>query len=61
MQFLKTIWDFFQHQILAMQWLNELLGRVLTAFGLDTTNRWAGSLQFFSLRRGQNYGCCSVR
>lgn len=47
MQFLKTIWDFFQHQILAMQWLNELLGRVLTAFGLDTTNRWAGSLQFF--------------
>ncbi|MEA4938281.1 MAG: permease [Christensenella sp.] len=47
MQVLKTIWDFFQHQVLAMQWLNELLGRMLTSFGLDTANRWVGSLQFF--------------
>jgi len=46
-QALKAIWDFFQHQVLAMQWLNELLGRMLTSFGLDTANRWVGSLQFF--------------
>ena len=47
MQVLKSIWDFFQNQILAMKWLNELLGRMLTGFGLDTANRWVGSLQFF--------------
>ncbi|HWQ97126.1 MAG TPA: permease [Clostridia bacterium] len=47
MQLLKTIWDFFQHQILAMQWLNDLIGRMLGGFGLDLTNRWFGSLQFF--------------
>lgn len=47
MQLLKTIWDFFQNQILAMKWLNELIGRMLGSFGLDTANRWVGSLQFF--------------
>ena len=47
MQVLKSIWDFFQNQILAMQWLNALIGRGLTAIGLDTANRWVGSLQFF--------------
>lgn len=30
-----------------MQWLNALVGRLLTSFGLDTANRWVGSLQFF--------------
>ena len=47
MQLLKTIWDFFQHQILAMQWLNDLIGRMLGGFGLDLSNRWVGSIQFF--------------
>lgn len=47
MQLLKSIWDFFQNQILAMKWLNVLIGRMLGAFGLDTANRWVGSLQFF--------------
>lgn len=47
MQMIKTIWDFFQHQILAMQWLNDLIGRMLGGFGLDLANRWVGSLQFF--------------
>ncbi len=42
-----SIWDFIQNQILGMQWLNALVGRLLTSFGLDTTNRWIGSLQFF--------------
>ena len=47
MQLLKTIWDFFQHQILAMQWLNDLIGRLLGGFALDLSNRWVGSIQFF--------------
>lgn len=44
---LNSIWDFIQKQILGMQWLNDLFFRALTSFGLDTTNRWVGSLQFF--------------
>lgn len=47
MQLLKTIWDFFQQQILSMKWLNDLIGTLLGALGLDLTNRWTGSLQFF--------------
>ena len=47
MQSIKAVWDFFQNQILAMRWLNDLIGRGLTAAGLDLSNRWAGSLQFF--------------
>lgn len=47
MQILKAIWDFFQNQILGMKWLNELIGGGLSAVGLDTTNRWIGSIQFF--------------
>jgi uncharacterized membrane protein YraQ (UPF0718 family) len=47
MQILKAIWDFFQNQILGMKWLNELIGGGLGAVGLDTTNRWIGSIQFF--------------
>jgi len=41
------IWDFIQNQILAMKWLNALIGRLLGLLGLDGTNRWAASLQFF--------------
>ena len=47
MQILKTAWDFFQNQILAMKWLNEIIGRMLTSFGLDINDRFGGSLQFF--------------
>lgn len=47
MQVLKAIWDFFQHQILGMNWLNSIIGGGLEAFGLDVNNRWIGSLQFF--------------
>ncbi len=41
------VWQFFQNQILGMQWLNDLLGAGLTALGLDTANRWVGSARFF--------------
>lgn len=47
MQVLKTIWDIFQKQILGMKWLNDLIGTVLSVLGLDTSNRWIGSIQFF--------------
>ena len=47
MQVLKAIWDFFQNQVLGMKWLNEVLGSGLAALGLDTSNRWVGSIQFF--------------
>ena len=41
------IWDFIQNQILGMKWLNVLIGRMLTSFGLDTETRIGGSIQFF--------------
>ena len=47
MQVLKIIWDFFQNQILGMKWINQAIGSGLSALGLDISNRWIGSLQFF--------------
>jgi uncharacterized membrane protein YraQ (UPF0718 family) len=47
MQVLKIIWDFFQNQILGMKWINKAIGSGLSAIGLDTSNRWVGSIQFF--------------
>ena len=47
MQTLKTIWDFFQNQILSMKWLNKSIGSGLNALGLNINNRWIGSIQFF--------------
>lgn len=41
------LWLFFQNQVLGMQWLNGLVGKALTTFGLDTTGRLGGSVQFF--------------
>lgn len=47
MQVLGSLWDFFQNQILGMKWLNELIGRGLTALGVDITGWLGGSIQFF--------------
>lgn len=47
MQILISAWDFIQKQILGMKWLNDLIGSLLSALGLDTSNRWIASLQFF--------------
>ena len=47
MQTVSMIWDFIQNQVLGMKWLNALIGEGLSAAGLDTANRWVGSLQFF--------------
>lgn len=47
MESLRTIWFFFQDQILGMKWLNALIGRGLEAMGLDPDGLWGGILQFF--------------
>ncbi len=36
MEILKTAWDFFQTEILGMNWLNRLIGTILNACGVDT-------------------------
>ena len=42
-----NLWLFFQNQVLGIQWLNGLVGNLLTALGLDITGRVGGSVQFF--------------
>ncbi len=41
------IWSFIQDQLLGMSWLNDLVGRGLSALGLDIGSRIGGSVQFF--------------
>lgn len=47
MQAIKAVWGFFQTQILGMRWLNGLVAKGLLSLGLDITNRWVASVQFF--------------
>lgn len=47
MQILIAIWDFFQHQILGMSWLDTFIKSGLSAMGLDMSTRLAGSIAFF--------------
>ena len=47
MEILETGWNFFQNEILGMQWLNSLIGNMLNAWGLDTKEKIGGSVQFF--------------
>jgi len=44
---MKIVWDFFQNQILGMKWLNAVIGNLLSAIGLNITDRLGGSIQFF--------------
>lgn len=44
---MKTVWEFFQNEVLGMKWLNRLIGNALEAMGLDTGQRLGGSIQFF--------------
>ena len=44
---MKTLWEFFQNQILGMKWLNELIGNSLGKIGIDVESRMGGSIQFF--------------
>lgn len=47
MQFLQSIWTFFQNEVLGMKWLNRLIGNLVEACGLDPASRVGGSIQFF--------------
>ena len=44
---LKAGWDFFQNEVLGMQWLSRLIGSALSACGIDPAGRVGGSIQFF--------------
>ncbi len=44
---MKSVWDFFQNEILGMQWLNRLIRTALNYCGLDTSSRIGGSIHFF--------------
>ena len=47
MEKLKTVWDFFQNEILGMKWLYRLIGDAIGALGFDPESRIGGSIQFF--------------
>lgn len=47
MEIMETGWNFFQNEILGMQWLNRLIGNLLNSLGLDTEDKIGGSVQFF--------------
>ena len=40
-------WTFLQDEVLGMRWLSRLIGRGLTALGLDVSGRLGGSVLFF--------------
>lgn len=44
---MSVVWNFIQDQLLGMKWLNELIGTLLSAIGLDISGRIGGSIQFF--------------
>jgi uncharacterized membrane protein YraQ (UPF0718 family) len=39
--------EWIQNEVLGMKWLNRLVGRALSAMGLDLSGRIGGSIQFF--------------
>lgn len=47
MKTLQLLWDFFQNEILGMNWLSLLIKNVLDAFGLETSSQIGSSLHFF--------------
>lgn len=44
---IKTIGAFLQEQLLGMRWLNQLVGNLLQAIGIDLESRMGASVQFF--------------
>lgn len=47
MQILEHIGLFLQNQVLAMKWLNTLIGRLLSSLGIEVSGKIGGSVQFF--------------
>ena len=44
---IKTIGVFLQEQLLGVRWLNQLVGNLLQAIGIDLESRMGASVQFF--------------
>lgn len=44
---LGSLWLLIQNEILGMKWLNRLIGKGLSAMGLDLSSPVGGSIQFF--------------
>ena len=44
---LAVIWEFVQNEVLGMQWLNRMIGSLLSLTGLDTESRIGNSIRFF--------------
>ncbi len=44
---MRIVWDFIQDQLLGMKWLNNLIGNLLSACGLDISSRIGSSVRFF--------------
>lgn len=44
---MNNIWDFIQNQILGMQWLNDIISKLLVVIGLDVEGKIGGSIRFF--------------
>lgn len=47
MNFLFSIWNFIQAQVLGMKWLNLLVGNILEKIGLNRTSHLFNGIQFF--------------
>ncbi|KAA5676387.1 permease, partial [Klebsiella pneumoniae] len=47
MNILQSMGEFIQNQVLAMKWLNLLVGKLLNMLGVDISGRVGGSIQFF--------------
>ncbi len=47
MEILKSVWDFFQNEILGIMWFDRFIGCLLQLFGLDLDSRIVGSVRFF--------------
>lgn len=43
----KTVWDFFQYEILGMAWLKRAVSRALVAIGMDANSKITASVNFF--------------
>ena len=41
------MWAFIQDQVLGMKWLNALIGKILSASGLDISDKLGGTILFF--------------
>ena len=47
MHAIKTAWDFFQNEVLGMQWLGRVIGRLVELCGLDPAGKIGGTVRFF--------------